>query len=479
VTCATTADILFSIVTDSSSSGLLSRDELTAKIRSGEIDTVATVFPDMYGRLVGKRITGHFFLSEVADGGMHVCDYLLACDMEMDPVPGYAFTSWADGYGDVECIPDFSTLRVAAWLEKTAIIICDLYDEESGEPIEVSPRRILRRQIERAVAAGYVPKAGTELEFFLLRDSYEQAHEKSYENLTPFGNYVEDYHMLQATREEPIVGAIRRGMDASGVPVEFSKGEWGPGQHEINLRYAEMLEMADRHVIYKHAAKEIAIEAGSALTFMAKLDESLAGNSMHVHSSLWSTDTGDALFGGDGPPIPGTRSSPSELFLHYLGGLIEHARASSLFFAPNVNSYKRYVPGTFAPTGIAWSYDNRTAGFRLVGHGAGLRIECRIPGADANPYLAMAATLAAGLDGIERNTAPPPRFEGDVYEAESLPRVPVTLAEALEEFRSSDFIKRAFGAEVVEHYVRYAEVELEKFNKAVTGWERRRFLERV
>lgn len=460
------------------SPGRLSREELAQKIRTGEIDTVATVFPDMYGRLVGKRITGHFFLSDVADGGMHACDYLLACDMEMDPVPGYAFASWADGYGDVEAVPDFSTLRIAEWLEKTAIIICDLRNEETGEPIEVAPRTILRRQLEKAAAAGYTAKAGSELEFFLLSDSYEEAHEKRYENLRPFGNYVEDYHMLQGTREEPIVGAIRRAMDASGVPVEFSKGEWGPGQHEINLRYAEMLEMADRHVLYKHAAKEIAMGQGAALTFMAKLDESLAGNSMHVHSSLWGAD-GAALFAGDGPPIPGTRSAPSDLFLWYLGGLLEHAQASSLFFAPNVNSYKRYIPGTFAPTGIAWSYDNRTSGFRLVGHGASLRIECRIPGADANPYLAMAAMLAAGLDGIERKTAPPPRFEGDVYEAENLPRVPATLEDALREFRDSDFAVRSFGREVVDHYVRYAEVELEKFRTAVTSWERRRFLERV
>ncbi|MFQ5352761.1 MAG: glutamine synthetase, partial [Candidatus Binatia bacterium] len=265
--------------------GRICRDELVRLIESGDIDTVVTAFPDMYGRLVGKRITGHFFLSEVLEAGMHACDYLLACDMEMDPVPGYAFTSWADGYGDVHAVPDLDTLRRAAWLDRSALVLCDLRDEENGEPIAVAPRTILKRQCSKAAEAGYRVMAGTELEFFLLRDSYEEIREKHYEDLQMFGEYVEDYHILQGTREEPIVGAIRRAMDASGVSVEFSKGEWGPGQHEINLRYAEMVEMADRHTIYKHSAKEIAIEHGRALTFMAKLDERLAGNSCHIHSS--------------------------------------------------------------------------------------------------------------------------------------------------------------------------------------------------
>jgi glutamine synthetase len=459
--------------------GRLSREELERLIRNGNVDTVLTVFPDMYGRLVGKRITGHFFLSDVLDGGMHACDYLLACDMEMDPVPGYAFASWADGYGDVHAIPDLRTLRIAAWLERTALVICDLVDEETGEPIAVAPRTILRRQVELAGAQGFTAKAGSELEFFLLCDSFEEAHRKHYEGLEPFGMYVEDYHVLQATREEPIVGRIRRSMDASDVPVEFSKGEWGPGQHEINLRYADMLEMADRHVIYKHAAKEIAVAAGHALTFMAKLDESLAGNSMHLHSSLWDLSTGEPLFSGDGQPLPGTRTSPSDLFRWYLGGLIAHARECSLFFAPNVNSYKRYVAGTFAPTGIAWSYDNRTAGFRIIGHGPSLRVECRIPGADANPYLAMAVTLAAGLDGIHNETEPPEAFVGDVYQASALPKIPSTLDEALEAFRGSDFMRSNLGDGVVDHYAHYAEVERDKHRAAVTGWERRRFLERV
>jgi glutamine synthetase len=459
--------------------GRLTLDELRSLVESGDIDTVVTVFPDMYGRLMGKRITGHFFLSEIAEQGMHACDYLFACDMEMDPVPGYAFASWADGYGDVHAIPDMSTLRVASWLDRSAIVICDIFDEESGEPIEVAPRTILRRQLERAKKMGLVAKAGTELEFFLLRDDHEAARAKNFEGLEPFGPYVEDYHVLQGTREEPIVGAIRRAMDASGVPIEFSKGEWGPGQHEINLRFAEMLEMADRHSIYKHAAKEIAMLSGHCLTFMAKLDEQLAGNSMHLHSSLWRADDDSPLFAGEGEPLPGTRSVASDEFRWYVGGLLARARESSMFFAPNVNSYKRYIAGTFAPTGVAWSYDNRTAGFRVVGHGASLRIECRIPGADCNPYLAMAVHLAAGLDGIENRTEPPELFRGDVYEAEGLEQIPATLDEALSLFRESPFIARVLGEDVRGHYSHFAEIELEKFRVAVTGWERRRFLERV
>lgn len=432
----------------------------------------------MYGRMMGKRITGHFFLSEIAEQGMHVCDYLFACDMEMDPVPGYQFASWADGYGDVHAVPDLNTLRVASWLDRSAFVICDIFHEESGEPIALAPRTVLRRQLDRAKEMGFVAKAGTELEFFLLRDDYDEARRKNFEGLEPFGPYVADYHILQGTREEPIVGAIRRAMDESGVPIEFSKGEWGPGQHEINLRYTEMLEMADRHSIYKHAAKEIAMLSGHCLTFMAKLDENLAGNSMHLHSSLWGATDDRPVFAGDGEPLPGTRSVPSDEFRWYVGGLLAHARESSLFFAPNVNSYKRYIPGTFAPTGIAWSYDNRTAGFRVVGHGPSLRIECRIPGADCNPYLAMALHLAAGLDGIANRTEPPELFRGDVYEAEGLEQVPHTLDESLALFRESAFVARVLGDDVRDHYVRFAEVELEKFRVAVTGWERRRFLER-
>ncbi|RMF24468.1 MAG: glutamine synthetase [Deltaproteobacteria bacterium] len=371
-------------------------------------------------------------------------------------------------------MPDLSTLRTAAWLDRTAVVLCDVVSEHDGSPVAVAPRNILRRQLERAATAGLTAKAGSELEFFLLRESYEEAREKAFEDLEPFGWYIEDYHVLQGTREEPIVGAIRRAMDASGVPVEFSKGEWGPGQHEINLRYAEMLEMADRHVLYKQAAKDIAIDAGHALTFMAKMDERLAGNSLHIHTSLWDSSGERPLFAGE----DGQGGAYPELFRHYLAGLLAHARELTLWFAPNVNSYKRFVAGSFAPTAIAWAVDNRTAGFRVVGRGASLRVECRIPGADANPYLAMAALLAAGLDGIEKKLELPAAVDGDAYKHAELERVPGTLEEALEAFRSSEFVARTFGDEVVEHYAHFAEVELQKFHTAVTGWERRRFLER-
>ena len=470
--------------------GRLSENELRALIRRGEIDTVLAVFPDLYGRLVGKRITGRFFLEQILGGGMHACDYLLACDMEMDPVPGYRFASWADGYGDVRCIPDLTTLRRAAWLERTAIVICDVLEEERDQPVPVAPRSILRKQIERAAARGLRAMGASELEFFILRETYETAFQKGFDNLEPFGWYVEDYHTLQGTKAEPIVGAIRNEMESSGVPVEFSKGEWGPGQHEINLEYADFLEMADRHVIYKQGVKEIAIRQGVAITFMAKLDERHAGSSMHLHSSLRSLDKDEPLFAGQSAgqsaaPSPkgaagkGDAEAFPDTFRWWLGGLMRHAKACTLLFAPYVNSYKRYRAGSFAPTRIAWSIDNRTVGFRIVGRGASLRVECRIPGADANPYLAFAATLAAGLDGLEKKLEPPPLFRGDAYAAENLDSIPTTLPQAIAAFEASDLFGTAFGPDVVEHLLHFARTEQRKFDEVVTSWERRRFFERA
>jgi len=460
-------------------SGVLLEAELRELVQRGEIDTVLTVFPDLYGRLVGKRISGRYFCDDVLAHGMHACDYLLACDMEMDPVPGYRFASWADGYGDVHCVPDLATLRRASWLERTALVLCDVHDEGSGALVEVAPRTILRRQVERAAAAGLRPLGASELEFFVLRETYESAQRKSFEGLEPFGWYIEDYHTLQGFKVEALVGAIRRHLDASGVPVEFSKGEWGPGQHEINVRYTDFLEMADRHVIYKQLAKEVAIQQGLAVTFMAKLDERYAGSSMHMHSSLWSLDGVTPFFAGSGAAVTGDLTQLPDHFRWWLGGLMHHARACTLFFAPYVNSYKRFRAGSFAPTGIAWSYDNRTAGFRIVGRGPSLRVECRVPGADANPYLAFAATLAAGLDGLAQHIEPPPMFHGDVYGAEGLPTVPKTLPEAIGEFERSTLFGTAFGANVVEHLVHFARTEQRKFDEVVTSWERRRFLERA
>jgi glutamine synthetase len=456
--------------------GRLDLADLARAAGEGNIHTVVTALPDLFGRLVGKRINVRFFLDAIAAGGMHVCDYLLACDMEMDPTPGYSFTNWETGYGDLHAVPDLATLRRAAWLEGTAIVLCDAFSEQ-GAPIEVSPRQILRRQLERLAERGLVAKMGSELEFYLLRDDYAAAHAKGYRNLVPTQHYVEDYHILSSTRVEDVIGAIRAGADASAIDVEFSKGEWGPGQHEINLRYAEALEMADRHVLYKLAAKEIAARAGRSLTFMAKYDESLAGSSLHVHASLWTRADAPA-FAGD-RPLPGAPVASSDEFRHFLGGVLAHAREVALLFAPYPNSYKRYRAGTFAPTRIAWSYDNRTAGFRVVGDGPSLRVECRIPGADANPYLVYAALLAAGLDGLENAIEPGPAFAGDAYASADLPQVPTSLSEAARAFEESPFVRRAFGDAVTEHLLHFARTEQRQVESRVSDVERARYFERI
>jgi glutamine synthetase len=368
------------------------------------------------------------------------------------------------------------TLRRAAWLPNTALVLCDA-QAEAGEPVAVAPRQVLKRQLARLEQRGLRAKMGSELEFFLLDDDYATAHEKGYRRLAPSQRYVEDYHVLSGTFAESVIGAIRSGVDASGIPVEFSKGEWGPGQHEINLRYAPALEMADRHVIYKLAAKEIAAARGRSLTFMAKFDEELAGSSLHVHTSLWDAQD-RPVFAGD-EPLAGTPVSSSGIFRSFLAGMLAHAREISLLLAPNPNSYKRYRAGTFAPTGIAWSYDNRTAGFRIVGSGDSLRIECRIPGADANPYLVYAALLAAGLDGIERGLDPGPAFQGDVYAARDLPHVPRSLPEAAALLEGSDFARAALGDAVVEHLLHFARTEQAQLDLRVSDVERARYFERI
>jgi len=457
--------------------GMLDRKALEQEIAEGRIETVVTALPDMYGRLIGKRIQARFFLDEVLSHGMHVCDYLLACDVEMDPTPGYRFASWETGYGDLRCEPDLATLRRAAWLDKTALVLCDAVDDASGELIDVAPRSVLKRQLARAEGMGLHPHMGSELEFFLFRDDYRTAREKGWRNVEHSQHYVEDYHVLSSAYAEPVIGAIRRGVDDSGIPVEFSKGEWGPGQHEINLRYAPALEMADRHVVYKLAAKEIAAAAGVSLTFMAKWDENLAGSSLHVHTSL-SDGRGRPVFPGS-EPLPGAPVQASPKFRGFLGGLLAHARELSLFLAPNPNSYKRYRPGTFAPTGLAWSWDNRTAGFRVVGRGESLRIECRIPGADANPYMVYAALLAAGLAGVEAGADPGPAFEGDVYSAESLPQVPGSLGEAISALEGSRLAREALGDKVVEHYLHFTRTEAAAVAARVSDVERERYFERI
>ena len=454
--------------------GRIDSDTLKRMISDDEIDTVITAFPDMYGRLVGKRFVGRYFVDEVMTHGMHACDYLLACDVDMDPVPGYSFTSWAKGYGDFHPIPDFDTLRIATWHDRTALVLCDVYHEDRHELVPLAPRSVLRKQIARAAEQGFSAKAASELELYVFKDSYDVAAEKGFINLQPIGGRIEDYHILQGTKEEFLVGDIRSHLERSGIPVESSKGEWGPGQQEIGLRYADALEMADRHVLYKHAAKEIAWKHNCAVTFMAKWDERYAGSSCHIHMSLWDASEKKSMFDGK-EQLGAVRCSSN--FRFFLGGWMKHIRELFAFYAPYPASYKRYVAGSFAPTGIAWSVDNRTAGFRIVGHGPSLRIECRAPGADANPYLAFAATIAAGLDGIEHRIEPPPAFEGDVYAARDLPQVPHTLNESIQALAESEWARGVLGEDVVEHYLHFFRTEQRKFDAVVTDWERRRYFE--
>jgi glutamine synthetase len=392
--------------------------------------------------------------------------------MDMEPVPGYEAASWAQGYGDLAVSADLGTLRRIPWLPATALVLGDCVDHH-GHEIEHAPRTILKRQLARARALGYVVKMGSELELYVFDESFQSAHEKGYRDLKTAGWYIEDYHIFQTTKEEELIRAIRNGMDGAGVPVEFSKGEAGPGQEEINLRYAEALEMADRHSIYKNGAKEIAHLQGKAVTFMAKWDYELAGNSFHLHSSLWSADGDEALFHDPSEP-----RGMSKLFRHYLAGQLLLVRQMTYFFAPYVNSYKRYQAGTFAPTKAVWSGDNRTAGLRLVGTGPSLRIECRIPGADANPYLAYAATVAAGLHGIEHELELEPAFEGDAYLADDIREVPKTLREALELLDKSSVLRAALGDNVVEHYLHTGRWEQFEYDRRVTDWELKRNFER-
>lgn len=454
--------------------GMLSLGQLTKAIEAKEIDTVLVAFTDHYGRLMGKRYDAEFFLEDSVEGGSHACDYLLTVDRDMNPLPGFRYSNWESGYGDLHLVPDMGTLRRATWLDRTALVLCDVHVKGGNELLPIAPRSVLSAQVERAAKHGFTAKAGTELEFYMYRDSYEEAARKGHAGLDATGWYIEDYHLLQGAREESYVGELRRHLSNSGVPVENSKGEWGLGQHELNVRYADVLQMADRHTVYKQCAKELAQAQGRSVTFMAKVGEEHAGSSCHIHLSLWLGDQN--AFAGD-QDLGGFQASDS--FRWFLGGWLQHAAESMVFFAPTVNSYKRYQAASWAPTRLAWSYDNRTAGFRVVGSGKSLRIECRIPGADCNPYLALAASLAAGLDGIEERTEPPAMFEGDVYGAEGLPSLPRSLDAATQLFANSDYAQRSFGGEVVEHYAHFLRAESAAYDKAVTDWERNRYFDQI
>jgi glutamine synthetase len=458
-------------------SGQLDLKTLTALVRRGDIDTVLTVFPDTYGRLLGKRVVARHFLEHTVRDGGHACIYLFTVDMEMEPLPGFTLTSWERGYGDMKMVPDLTTLRRIPWLAHTALVFCDVYSEE-GEPLEEAPRWVLKRQLARARQLGYVVKTAAELELYVFRESFEEARARRYQSLTPASTYLEDYHILQTTKEEPLIRAIRNGMEEAGVPVEGSKGEWGRGQEEINLEYAEALEMADRTALYKHGAKEIAHLQGCSVTFMAKPDMAAAGSSFHLHSSLWDGAGRRPLF-APGRRAPGSPPALNTLFGHWLAGQLAMARDLAYFYAPTVNSYKRYQAGSFAPTRIVAGWDNRTCGFRLCGEGAGFRVENRIPGADANPYLAFAATIAAGLHGIQTKLKAPKLFEGNAYEDATLPQVPKTLREAIAELERSEVARAALGERVLEHYLHTARLEQQAFDQVVTDWERIRNFERI
>jgi len=458
------------------SAGMLTVESLRQQIASGAIDTVVVAFPDLQGRPVGKRVTGPFFLEHVLEHGIEVCDYLLAVDVDMDPLPGYRFANWDSGYGDMKAVIDADTIRPLPWLEGSALVLCDLLTME-GQPVEVSPRQILRRQLERAAGRGLVVKCATELEFYLFRESFEEAAAKGWQDLSPHADTIEDYQLLQTSRDEYIIGRIRNEMLQAGIPIEFSKGEAGRGQHEINVTYGDGLEVADRHVVFKNGVKEIAAQHGRAATFMAKWSMDSVGSSCHLHTSLWDAASGAALMAGDAGD-----DDPSDLTVvgrQFLAGQLHAGRQLAWCFAPYVNSYRRYVPGSWAPTALVWGDDNRTCGFRVVGHGSGRRVENRVPGADVNPYLALAAAIAGGLWGIEHGLTLEPGFVGNAYEAGHVPRIPTTLVEAIAELESSEVAAEAFGPDVHHHLVNTARQEWSKANQVVTDWELARNFERI
>jgi glutamine synthetase len=440
-------------------------DELRAEASADRTDTVLLVLTDMQGRLQGKRMTARHFLDEVVEHGAEACNYLLAVDVDMNTVEGYAMSSWERGYGDFEMRPDLSTLRRVPWQEGTALCLADIAWGDHS-PVVASPRQILRRQIERLAERGWEAFAGTELEFMVFDDSYEAAWDGGYRNLTPANRYNVDYSMLGTARVEPLIRRIRNAMMEAEMRVENSKGECNFGQHEINFRYGPALRAADEHVVYKNGAKEIAAQDGKAITFMAKFDER-EGNSCHIHLSLRDRD-GNALFGSD----------DDGMLERFMAGMLATLRELTLLLAPNVNSYKRFAVGSFAPTAVAWGVDNRTCALRVVGHGASRRVECRLAGADVNPYLAISALVAGGLHGIDNDLALEPAYEGNAYLSDK-PRVPGTLREASELFGSSPVAREAFGEEVVAHYLNNARIELEAFDAAVTDWERYRGFERL
>jgi glutamine synthetase len=454
---------------------MLSLEELRVSVAAGDIDTVIVALTDMQGRLQGKRLHARFFLDEVVAHNTEACAYLLAVDTEMNTVDGYQLASWETGYGDFMLVPDWATMRVIPWQPGTALVLADVTDlgdgHGAGAPVRVSPRQVLRAQLDRAAELGWTALAGTELEFVVYEGSYEQAWDSGYQSLVPANRYNADYSVLGTGRIEPLLRDIRNSMADAGLYVESAKGECNLGQHEIAFRYADALTTADQHSIYKTGAKEIAARHGYALTFMAKPNER-EGNSCHIHLSFRTAD-GSPVMAGDGQ----YGLSPTGAAM--VSGLLAGLRELTLLLAPTINSYKRFAPGSFAPTAVAWGPDNRTCALRLVGHGPSLRVECRVPGGDVNPYLALAGLVAAALDGAEQARQLPPPVTGNAYTADGLPRVPATMDEALALWESSRLAADVFGPDVVSHYATMARVELDAYHSAVTDWELRRYFERL
>lgn len=443
---------------------------LKSQVRQGEIDTVIVAFPDVLGRLVGKRFTAAYFIDHVAEHGTHGCNYLLTVNMEMDPMDGFKVANWESGFGDFEMSPDLDTLRVLPWQEGTALVLCD-YRHDDGSLVAEAPRSLLLGQLDALSKRGFKSGMASELEFLLFNDSYREAHLSDYSHLSPSSDYRIDYHTMQPTRDEAVLRSIRNDMTAAGIPIESSKGEWSQGQHEVNFVYRAPLEMADGHVIFKQGVKEIAELNGKSVSFMPKFASEEAGNSCHIHVSI--TKGQRNLF------WDAKKKAGSKFFSQFLGGLLKYSPELCYFFAPTINAYKRYQSGSWAPTKMAWGHDNRTVGFRVVGQGKAFRIENRMPGGDANPYLAFAATLAAGLAGVDEGLDAGDVYSGNAYEDKSLASLPGSLGEAARLLDQSAFARKTFGDEVVDFYVHTARLEVEAFDSSITDWERRRYFERI
>ena len=454
---------------------------LRRRIQSGDLDTVIVAFPDVTGRLIGKRFVGSVFLDSIARHGTHGCNYLLTVNIEMEPQSGFRLANWETGFGDFKLLPDLQTLRALPWQPGAALVICD-FCREDGTPVAEAPRSVLCHQLELLRRQRLACSIASELEFFLFHTSYPDAFAADYRGLKPSSDYRIDYHTMQPARDEGLFRAIRNQMAGARVPVESSKGEWGRGQHEINFIHTAPLDMADLHTVFKQGVKEIAAQQGRSVTFMAKPSMAEPGNSCHIHASLWPDPaaTSGRRSGSGGNLFWDTKNSRgSKVFRQFLGGLITYSRELCYFFAPTINAYKRFQPGSWAPTKLAWAHDNRTVGFRVVGHGNSFRIENRMPGADANPYLAFAATLAAGMAGIEEGLDCGESHEGNAYTDERLPALPHSLRDAIDLLESSKLARRAFGSDVIDFYVHTAQLEVQAFGNTVTDWEMKRYFERI